>query len=466
MSPLSVHHWIAGNTELHVFVINANNITELQADSTIEDPVAVDANEPIPAENASDITSGEGNSEPNTVQDEGKVPTEEQEATTVPEEADPTSASPPTDDDLATAPPENTQATEVVADVTHDESIVPTESVADMGDANYEPSEEAIIAPIEVVTAETEANGEDVEATETMQDISDWEKDEDNVSDLEISDWEKDDADASSQAGESETNPSEHQDYEDDRIAQEASEPTPETEKPSDQQEREEQVQQIDTEASVPPIDVAVEDDAVPTEVTEAEQTVEDTSTTREPEVSEQNDVTQQTEDQTKDEEPSSSDPAAEPPEPPETITPADTAAADQKPIQVEIDTPNQDDVEAAKSTTGIEDAIGTTEDVSAPTEPHSDLSQPDASKENNITDSSTDAQEDATAHESPADDLEPAVNDEAAKDSEQAIVSAAPDDVENPDACTGTYLLCFFCFTSLCRMHFFSLAQLRTFPR
>jgi hypothetical protein len=340
-----------------------------------------------------------------------------------------------------------------MADVAQDEPVVATEGTADTEGVNNEPDDEAIIAPLEVVTAETVANDEDMATADTMQDISDWEKDENDVSDIGISDWENDD-DASSQAGESDTNPSEHQDFEDDSIAQDTSEPTPETEKPTDQQEPEvvDQVQQIDTAASVPPTDVVVEDDAVPNGVTEDEQSTGDTYTALEPEASEQNDATQRGPDETQDEEPSTSDPTAELSEPPETVSEAHETAIDQEPIQVEVDSPSQDDTGDAKPTTGSQEVVDTADNVPTPQVPDTSISQPDASEENTISDSGTDAPEDATVHESPADEMEPAVNGEAAKDSEQVIVSATPDDVENPDACTGTYMLCFLCFTSLCR--------------
>jgi hypothetical protein len=465
VSSFLAYRQTAGNISPCEFVIHVDNVTdESQADSPTEASVTADVSVPTPADNDSETTSGEGSSEPATVEDEDKVSTEEPEATTAPEEADLSSASQPTDENVPAASPKDSQTPEVMADVAQDEPIVATEDTADLEAANNEPSDEAIIAPIEVVTAESEANDENMATADTMQDISEWEKDDNEASDLDISDWERDDDAASSQAGESETNPSEHQDFEDDSIAQEAAEPTPETEKSTDQQEPEvmKQVQQIDSATSVPPADIAVENDAVPTEITEDQRSMNDTSTALEPEAPEQDDAPQSTPDETQDKEPSTPDTTAEPSKPPVTIAAADAAATDQATTEVETDTPGKDDTGDAKSTTDSQDVI---DNVPTPQELDPSISQPDASEENNITDSSTDA--DAGVHESPADELEPAVNSEAAKDSEQVIVSATPDDVENPDACTGgTYMLCFFCFTSLCRMHFFSLAQLRTFPR
>ncbi|KAI4702525.1 hypothetical protein J4E81_002889 [Alternaria sp. BMP 2799] len=270
------------------------------------------------------------------------------------------------------------------------------------------------MAPIEVATMEAEATDEELPTADTMQDISDWEQDDDAVSDMGISDWEKDD-DASSQPGESETNPSEHQYFDQESIAHDSSEP--------DKSETVEVIQPSDTATSAPVADDVDEVAVVSADVNEDEPTKDDTSAAV-PEVVEQNET-------------STSEISPEPSEPQETDDSADASAEDQTP-ETRID----------ESTEEAQLAAG---DAPAAQEPAPEVSPPAAPEENAITDASTDAQDDASAHESPVDESEPAVSSEAAKDSEQVIVSATPDDVENPDSCTGTYLLCFLCFTSLC---------------
>jgi hypothetical protein len=444
MSQVSLHvtyRQTIANTQPCCFVINADDITdELQADSTAEASDAANMPVPTPTDDASAPASGEGSSEPTAAQDEGIASTETPEATSTPEEVETLTVSQPTDND---APAPSTQetpqveddpTTEVTPDVAQDESEVTTEDAADTVGVD-EPTIEAVVAPVEVAEAETEANDEGMANAETMQDISDLEKDDDDVTDPDITDWEKDD-ETSSQSGESETNPSEHQDSENDGIAQDSLDPAQADAKSADDDADNEVVVLID--------------------VKEDEASTEDVPAALVSGIAEESDVSSSTPDETQVHEPSTSAESPELSEPLETTGSADDSTEGQKPIEV---TP------AISVEGSTEDAQLATVDALAAQELASNISQPDTTpEENSITDSITDVQEDATAHESPADQLEPAVSSEAAKDSEQVMVSATPDDVEHPDSCTGTYLLCFLCFTSLCRLHFVSLARLRTF--
>lgn len=352
----------------------------------------MDAPEPAPADEAVEPASSEGDSEPTAAQDESNTSTEEPEAASTLEGAD-------------------THTIEATPDVTSEEPTAVAQDAADM-------------APIEVATVETEASDEEIPTADTMQDISDWEKNDDDVSDMGISDWERDD-DASSQPGESETNPSEHQDFDEESIAQDPLEPAHEDEKLPDQDEPKtvEVIRPSDAATSAPVTDDVGEDVVVSIDVKEDEPIKDDTSAAV-PEVVEQNEA-------------STSETSPESSEPQDTGDSIDASAEDQTP-----ETRIQESTEEAQLAVG---------DAPAPQEPAPEMSQPSVPGENAITDASTDAQDDASAHESPVDESEPAVSSEAAKDSEQVIVSATPDDVENPDSCTGTYLLCFLCFTSLC---------------
>jgi hypothetical protein len=338
-------------------------------------------------------------------------------------------ASQPADDDA--------QSTEATPDVASEEAVAAIPDPTNMTVVN-EPCDEVVIAPIEVDTAQPRSDDEGGPAADTMQDISDWGKDDDEVSDLGISDWEKDD-DASSQPGESDTNPSEHQDFEDDDIARHSTGPAHEGDKSPGQEELEvvEAIQPIEAAAPIPVNNDAEEEAAVALDVKEEEPPTGDSPAAPASEIIKQNEASSSPPDDTTQQEPPASATSPAPTESLENGGAGDAPAENQTPETCVSDS--------------IEDADVAAGDAPAAQESMSNTSQPDAPGENAISDASTDAQEDASAHESPVDESEPAVSSEVAKDSDQVIVSATPDDVENPDACTGTYLLCFLCFTSLC---------------